>query len=273
MARPEKQGLDYFPFDIDFFEDEKTEAISGEFGIKGEIAIIKLLCAVYRNGYFIQWNEMLKMKLLKRLPGVSSDLLEQILNRLIKWGFFDEILFNSDKILTSKGIQSRFFQATKRRKTNEELPYLLVNVYNNTQQEKLLNTKTQQSKVKYSIIEEEEISTNVDTKKEEEDERLRLELEAKKEDQKKKLIAAKAATTKRKEEFRLSLVPFVDRYGKEMIRAFFEYWTEPNKSFTKMKYETEKTWDLALRLGTWCNRELRFKKVKAENNKLQSNIY
>ena len=83
MARPEKQGLDYFPFDIDFFEDEKTEAISGEFGIKGEIAIIKLLCAVYRNGYFIQWNEMLKMKLLKRLPGVSSDLLEQILQNIL----------------------------------------------------------------------------------------------------------------------------------------------------------------------------------------------
>lgn len=131
----------------------------------------------------------------------------------------------------------------------------------------------EKSQRKENESKEEEISTNVDTKKEEEDERLRLEVEAKKEDQKKKLIAAKAATTKRKEEFRLSLVPFVDRYGKEMIRAFFEYWTEPNKSFTKMKYETEKTWDLALRLGTWCNRELRFKKVKVENNKLQSNIY
>ncbi len=30
MARPNKQGLDYFPLDVDFFNDEKIEAISGE---------------------------------------------------------------------------------------------------------------------------------------------------------------------------------------------------------------------------------------------------
>ena len=54
MARPNKTGLDYFPFDIDFFDDEKIMAISGEFGIKGEITTVKLLCAIYRNGYFIE---------------------------------------------------------------------------------------------------------------------------------------------------------------------------------------------------------------------------
>ena len=37
MARPNKIGLDYFPLDVDIFEDEKISAISGEFGIKGEI--------------------------------------------------------------------------------------------------------------------------------------------------------------------------------------------------------------------------------------------
>ena len=34
MARPNKEGLDYFPFDVDFFSDEKIGSISGEFGIK-----------------------------------------------------------------------------------------------------------------------------------------------------------------------------------------------------------------------------------------------
>ena len=85
MARPIKHGLDYFPFDVDFFSDEKLYAISGEFGIKGEITTIKLLCAVYRNGYYIEWTEMLKFKLLKELPGVSADLLDQIIIRLVKW--------------------------------------------------------------------------------------------------------------------------------------------------------------------------------------------
>ena len=37
----------------------------------------------------------------------------------------------------------------------------------------------------------------------------------------------------RKEKFGQSLAPYVQNYGKELIRAFFDYWTEPNKSKTK----------------------------------------
>ena len=108
MARPIKTGLDYFPFDVDFFFDEKIVAINGEFGIKGEITTVKLLCAIYRNGYFIEWTDMLKYKLLKELPGVSAELVEQIVHRLVKWGFFDKALFDSAKVLTSSGIQRRY---------------------------------------------------------------------------------------------------------------------------------------------------------------------
>lgn len=167
MARPNKIGLSYFPFDIDFFEDEKIEAISGEFGIKGEITAIKLLCAIYRNGYFISWNEMLKMKLLNNLPGISSELLEQILKRLIKWGFFDEDLFNTASILTSSGIQKRYFSIAKRRKNNENYPYLLVNVYNNPLDNELMYAKTdkekkiKENKNSLSVEKKEFISDNV----------------------------------------------------------------------------------------------------------------
>ena len=131
MARPIKKGLDYFPFDVDFFEDEKLEAISGEFGSKGELATIRLLCAVYKNGYFAVWSELLKMKLVKQLREVSPDLLEQIVNRLVNWGFFDKSLFDSAKVLTSIGIQKRYFEAKKRQSKEDDFLHLLVNVCNN----------------------------------------------------------------------------------------------------------------------------------------------
>lgn len=67
--------------------------------------------------------------------------------------------------------------------------------------------------------------------------------------------AAKAATLKRKEEFKTSLFPYVEKYGKEMIRAFFDYWSELNKSETKMRYEMQKTWEVNLRLATWAKNE------------------
>jgi hypothetical protein len=159
MARPNKTGLDYFPLDVDFFADEKIAAISGEFGIKGEITVIKLLCAVYRNGYFILWNEPLKYKLLRDLPGVSPELIDQIVNRLVRWGFFDESLFDSVKVLTSRGIQKRFFSITRRRGLPHDAKYLLaengctgVIDDNNPAAAELLSSKTPQSKVKKRII-------------------------------------------------------------------------------------------------------------------------
>lgn len=159
MARPNKTGLDYFPFDVDFFADEKIAAISGEFGIKGEITVVKLLCAVYRNGYFILWNEPLKYKLLRDLPGVSSELIDQIVNRLVRWGFFDEGLFDSVKVLTSRGIQKRYLSITRRRGIQKSEEYILgddsssgvIDAKNEVAAE-LLTSKTPQIKEKKRII-------------------------------------------------------------------------------------------------------------------------
>ena len=171
MARPNKIGLDYFPLDVDIFEDEKVSAISGEFGIKGEITVIRLLCAIYRNGYYILWNDLLKFKLLRSMPGISSELIESIVNRLVLWGFFDKTLFDSVKVLTSRGIQKRYFEASRRRKTEGELPYLLVNVcnnavnvYNNTSSDNINASKnpTKESKVKESKENKEKIQKKAD---------------------------------------------------------------------------------------------------------------
>lgn len=58
----------------------------------------------------------------------------------------------------------------------------------------------------------------------------------------------------REREFYNVLVPFVKTYGREMIREFFDYWSEPNKSHSKMRFEQERTWDLSRRLQTWEKR-------------------
>ena len=63
----------------------------------------------------------------------------------------------------------------------------------------------------------------------------------------------------REKKFEQSLVPFVisrgGTYEPTMIRAFFNYWTERNKSGTKMRFELEKTWETAKRLQTWASRK------------------
>ena len=56
---------------------------------------------------------------------------------------------------------------------------------------------------------------------------------------------------KREKEFYDQLVPWVSVYGPDMVRKFFDYWRERNKSRTKMRFELQQTWDLAGRLRTW----------------------
>lgn len=55
----------------------------------------------------------------------------------------------------------------------------------------------------------------------------------------------------REEDFKNSLKPFT--YPEKMKTEFFEYWSEPNKSGTKMRFELERTWHLSRRLARWAN--------------------
>lgn len=96
----------------------------------------------------------------------------------------------------------------------------------------------------------------------------------KKESKKKNPIDAATAAArlnKRKEDFYSSLIPYVTQYGKDMVRAFFDYWSEPNKSNSKMRYELERTWDLARRLGTWASRENQFNHRSNGTNDIRGN--
>jgi len=45
---------------------------------------------------------------------------------------------------------------------------------------------------------------------------------------------------------------FHELYDKDMRVAFKKYWTESNKSGTKMRFELEKTWDTKRRLDRWA---------------------
>ena len=51
--------------------------------------------------------------------------------------------------------------------------------------------------------------------------------------------------------FYQSLIEFVNDFDKETIRKFYDYWSEPNKSKTQIRWQLEKTWDTKRRLQRW----------------------
>jgi hypothetical protein len=58
--------------------------------------------------------------------------------------------------------------------------------------------------------------------------------------------------------FKDSLLIYKDKHQVNMLKEFYNYWTEPNQSKTKMRFELEKTWSLDRRLDTWAKRENSF---------------
>jgi hypothetical protein len=60
---------------------------------------------------------------------------------------------------------------------------------------------------------------------------------------------------------------FANGYDKNALESFISYWTETNKSKTKMKFELQQTWNTKLRLINWMKRA---KPVK--ENKVQQSI-
>lgn len=154
MARPNKQGLDYFPLDVGIFENDKILAISGEFSVKGEIIVLRLLCEIYRNGYFVEFSELLKNKL-ARLGGLSGGLVDEVVRKLVKYEFFDGFVFSEYNILTSKNIQKVYLEASKRRKDIDLSQYWLldeVNVYINSPLNKINAHINAQNKEKESKV-------------------------------------------------------------------------------------------------------------------------
>lgn len=77
----------------------------------------------------------------------------------------------------------------------------------------------------------------------------------------------------RRKQFYTELIPYVDKQGgvypAPMVRAFYDYWSEPNPTKTKMLFELKKTWSTAGRLATWARKENIYIK---DNNIFDNNI-
>lgn len=135
MARPLKQGLDYFPLDVGFLQDMKVRRIIKSCGASAISVLIWLLGSCYRDeGYYIWWTEDLPFIVADEI-GVTEGCVQEVVKRALQVGFFDASMKEKHGILTSAGIQKRFLEVTSRRKAaflRRDFALISVNVDNNS---------------------------------------------------------------------------------------------------------------------------------------------
>ena len=114
MARPQCDGLSYFPFDVDFFSDRKIKIIRGsEYGTDAIIIYIYLLCEIYKGkGYYIAYDDDL-VCCASADTGVPEGKTRQIVQLLASKSLFDNTRFSADNLLTAASIQTRYQEAKK----------------------------------------------------------------------------------------------------------------------------------------------------------------
>ena len=167
-------GIDYYPFNVDFFDDDKVAFIEAEFGVKGSVIAIRLLCKIYREGYYYQWGKD-ECLLFSRKSGAdfAPSMVQEVVNGLVRRSFFDKGVYDQFGILTSRGIQARYFDAVKRRqKVEVRREFLLVDVskYNNIrfiepEKKDTPKPKQQKTKVRPAVSPQEEDALSVEVQK------------------------------------------------------------------------------------------------------------
>ena len=121
-------GINYFPVGVNFMEENAMEVIEAKYGIKGPAIVLKLLCKIYKEGYFIRGDkEQCLIFANKAGREVQAEEVQGIIEILFIKGILDRNSYLENGILTSENIQKVWLEATKRRKRElSELPYLIV---------------------------------------------------------------------------------------------------------------------------------------------------
>jgi len=152
MSRPMKEGLDYFPHDVDLSKNDKINELEILYGNDGYAIYLKLLERIYKKGDNFRISDAETIQILSRNCNVSIERFTEILNKCLKLGLFSSVEYQKG-ILTSDEIKRRIKPVFEKRKKMQE-KYDLGISDAETQQKLSRNdhSKVKKSKVKKSKV-------------------------------------------------------------------------------------------------------------------------
>jgi len=104
------------------------------------------------------------------------------------------------------------------------------------------------------------------------DDSLQLDVKKTQTDNKNKEIILKNNNLLIRKEIFINNVEIRNCLNKEEKKKFIDYWTESNKSNTKMKFEMQQTFDISLRLKRWAKNSKKFNKGTKGTSKIDSQL-
>ena len=134
MARPQKENVDYWPFDVGLFQDRKFRLIRSEFGIKGAYIALELINMAYsENGYYAKFGEEDCLLMSEGVGGgCEASFIMEVVRGCCRRSLFDEGIYNAFGVLTSHGIQQRYLRIIGKNRADVRFikEYFLLDISN-----------------------------------------------------------------------------------------------------------------------------------------------
>lgn len=237
MARPPKNNCDYFPHDNGMRNHVKVKAIRNKFPNGYAIWSMLLEFLTGSDGNTFE-KTPLQMELLSGDFGVSVTEMSDVVDYCIKL----ELLFEKDGWIYSESLNERLAPVYEKRGKSKEL----------SAKQQRMNGKFTGNKADSTVVSVTEIPQNKVNKKK----------------LKKSTEEIEAQTQNRVMLFKESLYQYTKNkggiYSAELVKSFFDYWSELNKSKMKMRWELQETFEIPKRLSTWARNETVFSKKETK---------
>lgn len=276
MGRTAKPGISFYRMDAGHIKNKKVRLLFNEFDSDGYYIWHSLVDYAYAEwGYYFDLSDPDVLELFaSEYCKKPVKIVREVIAGCIRRDLFNKDVADMFGILTSDMMQETFLIATSDRRAKESVfhmreDWLLLDF----SEEVPKNIAIIPGKKKIIPGKNDIIQPNNSQRREEKNRE-----EENKEDKRKGIAPASPAPPKpdgegklkdkqadmqrRRKEFHTSVFTHDGQFLPEMLGGFFRYWTEPNRSQTKMRWEMEPTWDLSRRLGTWEKNDVNWNKGK-----------
>lgn len=112
MGRKIKNGFTYFPMDVDFYSDVKIRRLIKSKTANAISIYIDLLCRIYKNGYFLEYDDDLTF-FISEDTGYDEKYISEVISECLNVKLFSSEMQLKYNVLTSRSIQERFENISK----------------------------------------------------------------------------------------------------------------------------------------------------------------
>lgn len=108
MARPRKQGLEYFPHDVHMVDDAKVQTMLAVYGLAGLGFYCVLLGQAYQyDDGCLALSLDLQIAGIARMMGIDIETFRKMLATALEVGLFDKYIYTTTGLVTSNAIKAR----------------------------------------------------------------------------------------------------------------------------------------------------------------------